>query len=502
MKADKFFSLQARRVRQTTLLLFISFFYGAFAQAHLPLGVAVSIEPIKTNYDASDALMVEIRYTNVSDLPIRFLMRGTALEKQINEDFLEISSQGRLLPYVGRHVKRLPPTESEYISIEPDQSVSATVDIGEAYPMFEKGQYHIVYKGASFSSGDASLKSSSVASIELSEDRAVKLLKRRTPIIDASCSSTQRSQINQALAIAENIARSARDALNNAPVELRPTARRYTEWFGAYSPGRYSTAQTAFNRISSALSNQVIGFDCTCDINNRENVFAFVFANDPYNMNVCPVFFRVAPSGTDSRSGTIIHEISHFNVVIGSDDFSSALNQSGSRRLAQSNPSAAIRNANAFEYFAENTPFLPMPTVDDLPRPSDLVVSSFSVQKQNPAVEELVGVSAVIANVGESESPSTQASIRLSPDAVISLNDTQLSQGVIPLLGSGAMFNFDSAVQAPSEPGEYWIGICVSPVVGELVTTNNCSGSVPLMVRPRATFLPSIFLLLLDETSD
>ena len=214
--------------------------------------------------------------------------------------------------------------------------------------------------------------------MELMQDRLIPAAQVRTPNIDGSCNATQRSQITEALGIAESISITARNALRNAPVELRSTARRFDEWFGQFSTQRYATAQLAFDRIASALSNQTIGFDCTCNINNRNNVFAFVFANDPFNMNVCPVFFRTTARGTDSRSGTIVHEISHFNVVIASDDFQSALNQSGSRQLANTNPSLAIRNANAFEYFAENTPFLTMPTAADLPTPPDLLVSAIS----------------------------------------------------------------------------------------------------------------------------
>jgi peptidyl-Lys metalloendopeptidase len=62
-------------------------------------------------------------------------------------------------------------------------------------------------------------------------------------------------------------------------------------------------------------------------------------------------------TGTDSKAGTLVHEMSHFNVVAGTDDH--AYGQSAAKSLALSNPDLALNNADSHEYFAENTPALP-----------------------------------------------------------------------------------------------------------------------------------------------
>ena len=62
-------------------------------------------------------------------------------------------------------------------------------------------------------------------------------------------------------------------------------------------------------------------------------------------------------TGTDSKGGTIIHELSHFNVVAGTDDH--AYGQTAAKRLAKRSPKKALDNADNHEYFAENTPALP-----------------------------------------------------------------------------------------------------------------------------------------------
>jgi peptidyl-Lys metalloendopeptidase len=79
-----------------------------------------------------------------------------------------------------------------------------------------------------------------------------------------------------------------------------------------------------------------------------------VFTNQPYKVYLCNAFWAAPNTGTDSRAGTIIHELSHFTVVAGTDDF--AYGQTAARRLATKRPARAIMNADSHEYFSENTP--------------------------------------------------------------------------------------------------------------------------------------------------
>lgn len=349
-----------RFVKKGFLFLVLFAAFGSALASTVPDGIEVRIEPLRSDYSAKDLLRVNVTYTNNTDQDINFLTWGSALEKTMTHDFLKITFDGVPVSYVGIHAKRLPPTNAAYQVIPAKGSVSGEVDLGSSYAITLKGEYILEYEGLESSEGGLGFKSLSSVVLNVSENRLPSAA-RREPIIQPSCNATQRAQIDQALTIAERIANVAARDLAAAPIDQRPNARRYTEWFGAYTAGRYDNVSRGMSRIASALSNNRIGFDCACNISNRENTFAFVFKNDPFNMNVCPVFFRVTPSGTDSRSGTIVHEISHFSVVANSDDFSSALDQRGSRNLALSNPNNAIRNANAFEYFAENTPFLEMP---------------------------------------------------------------------------------------------------------------------------------------------
>ena len=98
------------------------------------------------------------------------------------------------------------------------------------------------------------------------------------------------------------------------------------------------------------MQNAGIVFDCS----SKRNVYAYVYPNDPYKIYLGRVYWTAPAAGTDSQAGTLIHEMSHFTNVAGTDDV--VYGQTGAKSLAISNPDAAITNADSHEYFAENYP--------------------------------------------------------------------------------------------------------------------------------------------------
>ena len=127
---------------------------------------------------------------------------------------------------------------------------------------------------------------------------------------------------------------------------------RYTTWFGAYTSARYATAQQHFVDIDAAMDLNAgqIKINCGCN----QSYYAYVYPTRPYEIFVCRAFWSAPNTGTDSKAGTLVHEMSHFNVVAGTDDH--VYGQAGAKSLAISDPAKAIDNADSHEYFAENTP--------------------------------------------------------------------------------------------------------------------------------------------------
>jgi len=201
------------------------------------------------------------------------------------------------------------------------------------------------------------------------------------------------------------------------------------------------------------------------------------------------VFFRVPREGTDSMSGTIVHEVSHFNVVAATDDFRP--NQSGIRALAISQPENAIRAANAYEYFAENTPFLSMPQPL---QPADLAIISSTVSNLAPSASQPLNVSGVIVNRGEQVASSTSLTLELIDESV----GPQFTEIIIPSINPDLSFNFQLDFQAPNDSGTYSLELCIASVTGELNIRNNCSTLGQLIVR-RSMIIAPILPLLLDD---
>ena len=88
----------------------------------------------------------------------------------------------------------------------------------------------------------------------------------------------------------------------------------------------------------------------TFDCGSLKKYDASVYANQPYTIFVCSLFWQSPLTGTDSKAGPLIHKMSHFTVVAGKDDY--IYGQAGTKCLTINNPSQTINNADNHEYFA------------------------------------------------------------------------------------------------------------------------------------------------------
>ncbi|KAL1680582.1 hypothetical protein EV122DRAFT_262037 [Schizophyllum commune] len=160
------------------------------------------------------------------------------------------------------------------------------------------------------------------------------------------CSSSRQSQVASAITAATTYASNAYSYLSSHT----SATTRYTTWFGTYSSSRHSTVLSHFQHLHEGDYNSFT-YDCTC---TESGVYAYVYPDDYGVIYLCPVFWQVSTTGTDSQGGTLIHESSHFTANGGTDDI--VYGQSGAKSLAQSNPDQAVQNADSHEYFAENNP--------------------------------------------------------------------------------------------------------------------------------------------------
>lgn len=450
----------------------------ASAKADLPSGIAVSLDLVQSKVSPTEQALVKVTYTNLGTTTQQLLRWETALEGRVDEDFLSVVYEGEVLQYMGRHYKRAPAAAADYIGLAPGESRSKVVDINTGYKLDYKGEYSISPKGAGVA------QKSSLVKLTLTKDRPVSL--KQTPVIN-SCGGSRPGQINSALGAAESLAKRARDDLQATPVAFRGSVQRYKEWFGAYSATRWNAVQRNFDRIFSTLSGRTITFECDDSV----PYFAYVYPSQPYDVYLGQAFWSAPMTGTDSKAGTIIHEVSHFNVVAATDDV--VYGQSAARNLARTNPSNAVRNADSHEYFAENTPSLPMFTAS-----VDLIASIADIERLRTSAGGTASVLASVSNSGTTDASATTVTVRLSSDGVISQTDPVVGSGPVKALMGGETVDVNLPFKAPAEAGQYWVGVCVAEVSGESSTGNNCSNAVPLTVR-KLSLLSVLMLLLTDE---
>lgn len=327
--------------------------------------------------DASENVTVYVTFTNHGKKPAKVLKWYTAADG-IEEDLFKISRDGQTLRYLGAHYKRPAPHAGNYLKLKSGESVTQSAELSGVYDFSRTGDYSVqfnVRSGQLFDPAAAhrnNQKASKVASLSSNElmfwveGRVTDWAKAGTSngkkggngggkppteppsgervSFSGRCTNAQQSTILSAIDEAIAISADASSYMNGS------LGTRYESWFGVVSNSRANTVKANFSAINGAMANEDITVDCKC----KQNYYAYVYPTQPYKIYVCKAFWSAPLTGTDSKAGTMVHEMSHFNVVAGTDDV--VYGQTGARNLAISNPNDAIQNADSHEYFAENTP--------------------------------------------------------------------------------------------------------------------------------------------------
>ncbi|MBT2746799.1 MULTISPECIES: M35 family metallo-endopeptidase [unclassified Lysobacter] len=314
---------------------------------------------------------VEVSITNTSKKAVR-LPKWQLPSDQFESKLFSISYNGQPVAYEGAMVKRGLPQAQDFAILQPGETVRRVIDLSAGYDLSKTGQYVVAFNAPlqhASTSDRVMLQQSnglpmSVQSAPLSlwvdgldqlggakVSAAAKPVGTKAVVNGVNyvgCTTSRTSSAGQAVVQARAYAENAKGYLNNGTV-----GPRYTTWFGAYTSSRYSTARSHFASIDSAIdqSGGQITINCGC----TSSAYAYVYPNQPYQIYVCNAFWNAPLTGTDSKAGTLIHEMSHFTVVAGTDDH--VYGQAGAKNLANTNPTNALDNADNHEYFAENTPF-------------------------------------------------------------------------------------------------------------------------------------------------
>jgi len=338
--------------------------------AFLACASAMSASPDKLDVQLSLAspvvhgdvdIAVDVAITNTTGHAVT-LTRWQLPSERVQAPLFRITREdGTQAAYTGPLVKRAPPGEQDLVHLAPGEALRYRVELSGAYEI-GNGRFGIEYVAEGRREADASLESAaplylwadgrSAASEARADDDTLESLRRRKGSITftGNCSSSQKSDLKSAVGAATTYSKESASYLHGTP----GGTDRYVQWFGAFTASRWDTAQSHFDAEKNAFKTKPLTLDCSC---TDSNTYAYVYANQPYKIYLCGAFWRAPMTGTDSKGGTLVHEMSHFTVVAGTHDW--AYGQTAAANLARTNPDRALDNADNHEYFAENNPFRP-----------------------------------------------------------------------------------------------------------------------------------------------
>ena len=123
----------------------------------------------------------------------------------------------------------------------------------------------------------------------------------------------------------------------------------YITWFGAIDAGRKTVVQNCLASILVDLNNPITWHK------TNEDVYAYCYPGGPVEIWFGPYFWNAPDLGTDSKAGTVVHELSHeVQVTVDTDrNGAKVYGTTASKALANSDPDQAVHHADSYEYFAE-----------------------------------------------------------------------------------------------------------------------------------------------------
>ncbi|MBK9603259.1 MAG: S-layer homology domain-containing protein [Anaerolineales bacterium] len=320
-------------------------------------GATVSLKVDSASFGTGDRVVVRVNISNPTNSQVRILKWLTPA-LGVEASLFNVTRDGKAVAYLGKLVKRAAPTESDYLTIAPGGSVTSDVNLADYYDLSASGNYSVKYNVASANlyGSEQAQSTDSLASEAVDlfvEGRTTRVLQEVIPNVVTGtngffgCSASQQTDLINARNAASTYA-----ADDVAYFAANKQGERYVTWFGVYDSARYNLVKTHFTNVQYAVDTaNPMTFDCTC---TDPGVYAYVYPDSPFNIYLCGAFWNAPTTGTDSKAGTLIHEVTHFTVVGGTDDY--AYGQTAAKALAISNPAQAVMNADSHEYFSENNP--------------------------------------------------------------------------------------------------------------------------------------------------
>lgn len=324
-------------------------------------------------YQVGEDVKCEVTITNTDSRDYHLLARHTPLEG-LKDDIFSVSKNGQKISYDSIMMKRGLPSVEEYVLIKAKSSLLSSVDLSEAYSFGSAGVYtvqletglqfrqdrlatqHVLSNAVEFSLAESQnqpkMTHGAIARLNVltltdslvgGSPKAPKLAGKYGP---GQANDTTKAYTLAYAAVTKSIASTTGN----------PTL--YKKWFGTPYNAKVRENYKTMNSSMESKQFTLFSFPSPKDTPSRDEcekgVFAFTYQGYQ-TIYLCESYFAASLTGTDSKMGTIVHEMSH--AVAMTDDVRlngiSVYGQSGCLNLASKYPTLAANNADNYEYFSE-----------------------------------------------------------------------------------------------------------------------------------------------------
>ncbi len=333
-------------------------------QANGQLEAEIQVQP---TLDSGSVVSMRFTLRNRTAERVKVLKWDTPFEGIAGEIF-DIKRGGQRVSYHGILVKRGDPLPEDYISIAPGGAESTEIDLAKSYDFSKAGDYdidfrspkvsHLVREGAYMAKSMKELTTAAAAHIQAKKVRvkilgasapkgaAVRVLKTGAPKKTfGDCTAEQKQALLDADAEAARVTGLIPGCLDDLTASEK---QQYETWFGGFNRTRFEQVQDNFIKIKEAFAKGDITYHCSgpaC----QNSWYAYVHKGGEIEVFLCPQFWKAPTSGTDTKFGVLIHEVSH--EAADTDDH--AYSTVGCKNLAKTDPLSAADNADSHEYFSE-----------------------------------------------------------------------------------------------------------------------------------------------------
>jgi uncharacterized Zn-binding protein involved in type VI secretion len=154
--------------------------------------------------------------------------------------------------------------------------------------------------------------------------------------------------INQALKDLSAMLRAKKAALQRWDAAAQADFMTY---FGKTDEASRKNIMDRIDRMQALIDSMTLDNFKIADP-SRPKIYAYVYPNDKTHTVYLDQAFATAPAtGTDSKAGTLGHEMSHFNDIGGTEDH--VYGSDDAKQTAKDAPDTALDNADNFEYYLE-----------------------------------------------------------------------------------------------------------------------------------------------------